>query len=195
MPAYSALPWRDGGDQRPHGLVETACRGRSGASRRCRRSRARAVGATGRARRAGTCARPEVAVGPGPHVVAGLGRDDQLVAVGGEVGGEHAPEVLLGRPVGRAVVVGQVEVGDAEIERPPADRLLGRERPVVAEVVPQPERDGRQQQPAGAAPAIRHRVVAVLRRHGAHRPSLRSAAEASSLSTHCGPHSAAWRRV
>ena len=98
--------------------------------------------------------RAPLPVRPGPHVVAGLGRDDQLVAVRPEVARQDPAEVLLGRAVRRAVVVGQVEVRDPEVERPPQDLALRVDRPVVAEVVPQAERDGRQPQPAPPAPAV-----------------------------------------
>ena len=105
-------------------------------------------------------ARAQVAVGAGPHVPARLGRDHQLVAVAGEVLAEDAAEVGLGRPVGRAVVVGQVEVGDAEVERAPQDVALGLERLVVAEVVPQAERDRREVEAAAADAAVGHAPVA-----------------------------------
>jgi len=42
-----------------------------------------------------------------------------------------------------AVVVGQVEVRDAEVECAAHDGPLRAERPVLAEVVPQAERDSR----------------------------------------------------
>ncbi len=99
-------------------------------------------------------ARPPLAVRPRPHVVAGLGRDHQLVAVGPEVLGEDRAEVRLRRAVRRPVVVGQVEVGHAPVERPAQDRPLGLDRLVVAEVVPQAERDRRQLQPRPAAAAV-----------------------------------------
>ena len=51
-----------------------------------------------------------------PHVVACLGRDEQLVAIGTEVFVHHAPQRLLGRTIGRSVVVSQVEVGDTVVE-------------------------------------------------------------------------------
>src|SRR3546814_3591405 len=51
---------------------------------------------------------------------------------------------LLGAPVRRPVVVRQVEVRHAPVERPPQDRPLGLLGPVVAEVLPQPERERRQ---------------------------------------------------
>ena len=84
-----------------------------------------------------------LAVGPGPHVVAGLGGDDQLVAVGREVVAQVAAEVLLGPAVRRAVVVGEVEVGDAAVEGAAQDRPLGLLGPVGAEVLPQAQRTAR----------------------------------------------------
>jgi len=84
-------------------------------------------------------ARAELAVRARPHVIAGLGRDDQLVAVGPEVLGEDATEVVLGAAVGRSVVVGEVEVRDAEVERASQHGATVRQRAVVAEVLPQPE--------------------------------------------------------
>jgi hypothetical protein len=84
----------------------------------------------------------------------------ELIAVGGEVLAEDAPEVDLGRPVGRAVVVGQVEVGDAQVERAAEHVALGLERLVVAEVVPQAQGDGGQVEPAGTDAAIGHAPVA-----------------------------------
>ena len=88
-------------------------------------------------------ARAPLAVRAGPHVVAGLGRDHELVAVGPEVLAEEAAEVGLRRPVRRPVVVREVEVQDPEVEGAPEDRAARLERPVVAEVVPEPERDRR----------------------------------------------------
>ncbi len=103
-----------------------------------------------------------LAVRAGPHVVAGLAGDDDLVPVGGEVVGQVAPEVGLRGAVGRAVVVGQVEVGDAEVEGAAQDRPLAVEGDVVTEVVPQPEADRREVEAAAAGPAVGHRVVAVV---------------------------------
>ena len=54
--------------------------------------------------------------------------------------GDDQAEVLLGGAVGRAVVVGEVEVGDAEVEGSPHDGALGLERSVVAEILPKAER-------------------------------------------------------
>ena len=105
--------------------------------------------------------RAEVAVGPRPHVVAGLRRDHELVAIGREILLQQAPERLLRRAVGRAVVVGEVEVRDAEVERAAHDRAARLERPIGAEVLPQAERDRRQQQPSPPAAVVAHAVVAV----------------------------------
>ena len=117
-------------------------------------------------------ARAPVPVGPGPHVVAGLAGDDQLVAVGAQVVAHDQPERALRGPVGRAVVVGEVEVRDPAVERAPDDRARGLERPVGAEVVPQPERDRGQLDAAAAAAAVGHpAVVAVLGRDVGHDAS------------------------
>ena len=100
-----------------------------------------------------------VAVRALPHVVAGLGGDDQLVAVGLPVPQHVHAEVPLRLAVGRAVVVGQVEVGDAVIERRAQDLALHAKRRDLAEVVPQAQRERGQQQAAPAAAPVGHRVV------------------------------------
>ena len=58
-----------------------ACRGRGGASRRCRRSRGPSARRLWSRLASRYLREPAVAVGAGPHVVAGLRRDHQLVAV------------------------------------------------------------------------------------------------------------------
>src|SRR5450759_3707018 len=82
-------------------------------------------------------ARAPVAVRPWPHVVAGLRADDQLVPVAAQVCGENSTEVLLRRAVWRAMVVSQVEVGDAQVEGSLDNGPLAVDRPVVPEVLPQ----------------------------------------------------------
>ncbi len=104
-------------------------------------------------------ARAEVAVRPGPHVPARLAGDHQLVAEAGEVLPEDPAGVDLRGAEGRPVVVGEVEVGDAEVEGLVHDRPLRLQRLVVAEVVPEPERHGWQQQAAAAATAVGHATV------------------------------------
>ena len=80
-----------------------------------------------------------------------------------EVLAQDATGVDLGRPVRRAVVVGQVEVGDAEVECRAQGRPLRGQRLVVAEVVPQAQGDEREQQAAVAAASHRHAPVIALR--------------------------------
>jgi hypothetical protein len=105
----------------------------------------------------------QIPVRPGPVVPAGLRGDDELFAVREEVLAKVAGEVLLGRPVRRAVVVGQVEVGDAEIEGAAQDVPLAVERHVVAEVVPQAQRHRGQHESALADPSVRHAAVVAAR--------------------------------
>jgi len=103
-----------------------------------------------------------------PHVIAGLARDHQLVTTPGEIALENATEILFRRAVWRTIVVGQVEVGDAEVEGAADDPPLGFERPVTAKVLPQPERDGREQEAAPPAAPVRHPDIALAVRHHVH---------------------------
>ena len=119
-------------------------------------------------------ARAPLAVGAGPHVVAGLGGDHELVAVGGEVAAEDVAHVRLGRSVGRSVVVGQVEVRHAQVEGPAQDPAAVLARPVVAEVLPQPEGDGGEARAAAPATPVPHGRVPVTRRFVDHHDHLRS---------------------
>src|SRR5262249_57907001 len=88
-------------------------------------------------------------------------------------------EVGLGRPVRRAVVVGEVEMGHAEVERPAEDRPLGLQGGLVAEVLPQPEGDLGQLQAAAPAPAVVPDVVPGTGPHGSHVGSLSPAPAAA----------------
>ena len=101
-------------------------------------------------------------VGARPHVVTRFGTDDELVTVGLEVGGQDAAEVDLRLTVGRTVVVGEIEVGDATVEGTTQHGTLGRPWVKVSEVVPQAQGDGKQQQTAGPATSVLHGVVAIL---------------------------------
>ena len=109
-------------------------------------------------------ARTPFAVGAGPHQVARLAGDDQLVAERHQVLLQNPAEGDLRRTRFRAVVVREVEVGDAEVERG------SRHRPAVVvhvdapEVVPQPQRYRRKPQPAASAAAVGHGVVTVFSR-------------------------------
>ena len=70
------------------------------------------------------------------------------------------PKLTSADAVRRAVVVGKVEVRDAEVERAADGRALGVEQAVVAEVLPEAEREQRQLEAAATAAAVGHRVVA-----------------------------------
>ena len=106
-----------------------------------------------------------VAVRPRPHVVAGLGRDDQLVAVGVQVGGQDASEVSLGGPVGGTVIVGKIEMGHAAVEGVPDDGTLYLERSIVTKVLPEPKRDRREPEAAGTHAPIGHPVISIRGSH------------------------------
>ncbi len=115
-------------------------------------------------------ARAELAVRAGPHVVARLRRDHELVAVRPQILLHQAAEGLLAGAVRRAVVVREIEVRDAEVERAAHDRATRLERPIVAEGLPESERDAGQLEPAPAAAPVGHAVVAIVGgdvRHGA----------------------------
>jgi len=74
---------------------------------------------------------------------------------------QDAPEIGLGRTVHRPVIVGQVEVGNAVVEGRQRNAAVCRIVVYAAEVVPQAERQRRQQQTAVSATAIIHGVVAM----------------------------------
>ncbi len=60
----------------------------------------------------------------------------------GEVQPQDLPEVFLGGARRGAVVVGEIEVGDPEVEGPANDRAAVLEGVHPAEVVPETEREG-----------------------------------------------------
>ena len=77
-----------------------------------------------------------------------------------------AKKLCAGRRV--SVIIREVEVRDPQVERAPDDGSLGIERAVVAEVVPQPERDHRQVYTAAPRAPVLHRVVPLRRRKVGH---------------------------
>ena len=77
-----------------------------------------------------------VPVGAGPHIVSRLGGQEQLVPVGMPVRVHVQAEVPLRLPVGRAVIVRQVEVGDAQVEGCQQQRALVREGRQAAKKLP-----------------------------------------------------------
>ena len=76
-----------------------------------------------------------------------------------EVLGEKQAAVLLGLAGFGAVVVGQVEVGDAVVEGGEDQGLHLVKRRDVAEIVPEAERYRRQLEAGGAGAVIGHRVI------------------------------------
>src|SRR5271168_3651640 len=106
--------------------------------------------------------RSEVAIGARPHVPPGFGGDDKFVPVVAKVLTENPPEVGLGAAIRGSVVVGQVEMGDSQIEGSPQDGALGFEWSVVTKVLPQPERHRRQEQATTTTTAIGHGLVTIF---------------------------------
>ena len=105
-------------------------------------------------------ARAEVAVGTRPHVPARLGGDDQFVTIGAQVLPQDPTKGRLCRSGRGTVVVGQVEVRDAQVEGA-MNHGPGVFKGVdAAKVVPEPQRDRGQLEAALSAAVIGHGVVA-----------------------------------
>ena len=100
----------------------------------------------------------------GPHVVTRLGRDNHLVAIASEIRLQNFSEGGFGAAGRRAVIVREIEMGDAEIESATAYGLFGLVRRVVAEIVPEPERNRRQFQAGLAAVIVFHGCISVFGR-------------------------------
>src|ERR1035437_9697837 len=99
-------------------------------------------------------ARPVGTVRPVPHQMAGHGRNDQFVAMTDEILHQDATGVFLGGTGRRAVVVGEIEVGDPAVEGAVHDPPSLLEIVNPAEVMPEPEGYGRQEQTGIAAAVI-----------------------------------------
>src|SRR5713101_6963944 len=83
-----------------------------------------------------------------------------------QVGRKDAAEILLCRSGRRPVVVGQVEMRDADVEGTQDDGAPALGGGISAEVLPQTERDRGQQQPAAPrAPVLEVLVSVLLRAH------------------------------
>src|SRR5208283_1743600 len=90
------------------------------------------------------------------------GRDDQLVAVGEEILLQDLSEGFFRRSIRWAVVVGEIEMGDAEIEGA-AQHGAGIFKVIdAAEVVPQSERDGGKLDAAASRAAILDGIVTLV---------------------------------
>ena len=107
--------------------------------------------------------RAEIAVRPRPHVPAGFGRDHQLIAVRRKSVLNTRPKFDSRASVWRPVVVGEVEMRDTEVERPPQDLALDVNRATVPEVLPQSQRDCGKVKAAAATASVGHRCVAIVR--------------------------------
>ena len=82
------------------------------------------------------------AVGAILHVPTGLRGNDHFIAVGSEILGHDATEIRLRRALRWAVIVGEVEVRDAVVERGAQNLTLRLERPVITKVMPKSQRNG-----------------------------------------------------
>lgn len=105
-------------------------------------------------------ARTPFAVGTRPHEITRLGGDDELVAIETQSVFEDAPEVRFCGTRFGSVVVGEIEMSDAEIESRMRHSLRVVEVVDASEVVPQPEREQGQFDAAAAASAVSHCVIA-----------------------------------
>ena len=79
-----------------------------------------------------------VPVGTGPHVVTGLGRHKQFVAIRLEGFLHNESESLFGTAIRRTVIVRQIEMRDAMVESIMRHRQRMRQRIDVTEIMPQP---------------------------------------------------------
>ena len=104
-------------------------------------------------------ARTPFAIGTGPHVVARLGGDDEFVAVGMEILFVEGAECVFGRAGRRTVVVGEVEMRDAEVEGAAGDGAPVLELVHAAEVVPPAKRYGGKFESAVPCAVVGHGVV------------------------------------
>ena len=104
----------------------------------------------------------KIAVGAGPHIIARLGRDDQLVAVRQQILLQDPAERPLGLAVGRAVIICKVKIGNAVVKCCQKHLLLLSRVIERAKVVPQAEAQQWEHQPAPAAPAVLHLIISVV---------------------------------
>src|SRR5579863_694279 len=84
---------------------------------------------------------------------------DLFIAMSGQFLAKNASEIRFRRAGRRSVIVGQVEMGDAEIEGAQDQVAAGRLRIDVPEILPQPKRQAGQLQAALAAMLIFHFLV------------------------------------
>ncbi len=91
--------------------------------------------------------------------MARLGGYDQFVAVADKIPDQDAADVFLRGAGRRAVVVGQIKVGDAAVKRAVHDSARFLEIIHATEVVPESQRDGGQQQAGIPATPVGHAAI------------------------------------
>lgn len=82
-------------------------------------------------------AAPSLSVGAGPHIPARFAGDDQFVPVGPEITPQMLAEIRFSAAIRRALIVGQVKVGDSQVKGCAQHLALGLHGGGVAEVMPQ----------------------------------------------------------
>src|SRR5258708_9694079 len=85
------------------------------------------------------------AIRPRPHAVASLRRNNQFISIGTKVLAKYFPKVLFCRTGWRTVVIGKVKMRNAEIKGAPDHGTRSFQGIDTAEVMPQPQRNRRQQ--------------------------------------------------
>jgi hypothetical protein len=99
-------------------------------------------------------ARTPIAVRPRPHVVTRLRGNDQFIAIRRKIDLEQPAKSFFRRAIRRSVVIGQIEMRDAEIERAPHDGASVFKRVGAAEIMPQAEGNQRQLESRPSATAV-----------------------------------------
>jgi len=108
-------------------------------------------------------ARTPISVGSRPHSVARLGCDDQLVPVRSQVLSQCSAQCQFGGSRRWPVVVGEIEVGDPEVEGAERERTAVAVVAVGTEIVPVPQGQPRQSEPAASTAGVEVAVVVARR--------------------------------
>ena len=84
----------------------------------------------------------------------------KFITVARKIGRQDLREIRFRRTWRRAVVVGEVEMGNAQVKGATANRPAGVKWNVIAEIMPKAQRQRRQLQPAAPALAVSHFIIA-----------------------------------
>ena len=103
----------------------------------------------------------EIAVWPRPHIIPGLGGQEQFIPVGFPVPLHVQTEVPFCLTIGRAIVVGKVKMDDSMIESRPQKALLRLKRGDRAKIVPQAKRNSGKHNAAVAAALVLHPFITI----------------------------------